>query len=104
MTKREIIDELARGRTVERLARSLTRRPVEGDIKDLCQIVYLYLLEYDDEKLARLHADRELEFLIIRILLNQYRSKTSRFFRECRQFSRRVVSASWAANIPDGDG
>lgn len=100
----EIITELATGRVVERMARTITHRPLEGDILDLCQLVYLYLLEYDEDKIVDLHQHGQLGFFIVRILLNQYRTGNSRFHRDCRLFARLSVPMDAAANKADNDG
>lgn len=104
MGKREIIEELARGRVVEGMARSITHRPVEGDIRDLCQTIYLYLLEYDEDKLVDLHSHGQLGFFIVRVLMNQYRSGNSRYHRDCRLFGRMSVPIETIANKADDNG
>lgn len=98
MNKREIIDELARDRAVERMAGGITRRPIAGELCDLCQIVYLYLLEYDDDKLVDLYENGQLGFFIVRVLLNQYRSAHSRFYYDFVKWGRMAAPVELAAN------
>lgn len=104
MGKWEIIEELARGRVVEGMARSITHRPVEGDIRDLCQIVYVYLLEYPEEKLVDLYTNGQIGFLIARIVMNQYRSAHSRFYYDYIKPGRRSVPIETIANKADDNG
>lgn len=104
MGKREIIEELARGRVVEGMARSITHRPVEGDIRDLCQTVYLYLLEYDEDKLVDLYENGQLGFFIVRVLLNQYRSAHSRFYYDFVKWGRMAAPVELAANKGNDNG
>lgn len=104
MTKREIIAELARERVVEGMARSITHRPVTGDICDLCQIVYLYLLEYPEERLVDLYANGQIGFLIARLVLNQYRSAHSRYYYDFVKWPRRFAPEQLAINKGDDNG
>ena len=73
----EIIDQLARERRVETMLANIAKRPVSGTLEDLCQMVYLILLEYDDAKIEDLWEHGQINFFIARILLNQYRSTNS---------------------------
>ena len=73
MTKRELIDSIARERLVERLVTNVCRRHHRA-IPDLVQMVYEALLNYDEEKLMRIH-DRGA-------------SRTSPYYRQIRKFSR----------------
>lgn len=53
---------------------------------DLRQIVYLAVLEYDQEKLKEMDSRGELKWFITRIVLNQKNSKTSTYYRENKKF------------------
>lgn len=85
MGKNEIIGELARQRVVEGIVQSITHRPLDGDILDLVQMVYLILLEYDEDKIIDLDEHGEIRYFIVRVVLNQYRSETSPFYRTFRR-------------------
>lgn len=50
MSVREIVGELARFRVVEDMVQNIARSPLTPDLKDLCQLVYLIVLEYDGDK------------------------------------------------------
>lgn len=86
MTKREIVDEIARHRGVETMVENIAGQPLAGDLKDLAQMVYLILLEYDDGKVVDLWEHHQMNFFIARIILNQYRSSNSPFYKQCRKF------------------
>ena len=73
MNKYEIVEQLARARKVEEMVSNI----LTDDLRDLCQMVYVYLLEYDDDKIADLHEHNQMGFFIARIVINQFRSKHS---------------------------
>lgn len=78
MTKYEIVETLARERRVETMVQNIAHADaLDADLKDLAQMVYLVLLEYDDDKIADLWDNRQMDFFIARVILNQYRSKHS---------------------------
>lgn len=82
MTKGEIVERLARDRTVEKMCLNTARRKeLTPDLADLSQSVYLILLEYDEAKLVELWEKDALGFFIARIISNQFLSKTSPFYR-----------------------
>ena len=47
MDRNGIVDALGRQRRVERFAQLYAERRLDDDLKDLCQIVYLHLLQMD---------------------------------------------------------
>ena len=77
MNKYEIVEQLARARKVEEMVSNIAHSPLTDDLRDLCQMVYAYLLEYDDDKIADLHDHNQMGFFIARIVINQFRSKHS---------------------------
>ena len=90
MTKYEIVETLARERRVETLVQNIAHSPLTDDLQDLAQMVYIVLLEYDDDKIADLWEQRQIDFFIVRVILNQYRSKHSPFhdlIRKTRELS-----------------
>lgn len=86
MTKREIIDRLAREQRVETMLANIAKQPVTGDLRDLCQMVYLILLEYDESKIVDLWEHNQINFFIARILLNQYKSSNSPYYKMFRKY------------------
>lgn len=47
---------------------------------ELRQDVFVTLCEYDQQKVAEMKQRNQLKFFIVRVALNQFRSKTSRFY------------------------
>lgn len=91
MTKYEIVERLAKERRVEAMVQNIAHAPLSADLKDLCQMVYLVLLEYDADKIADLWDNNQMDFFIARIILNQYRTGHSPFhdtIRKPRELSR----------------
>lgn len=89
MTKNEIIALLAGDRRVERLIANICKRS-GPDIDDLAQIIYEALLRYDAAKIIYLFENEQIDYFIVRIIENQYFSKTSPFFAQIRRFRARA--------------
>ena len=51
-------------------------------------MVYEALLNYDGQKLLRIHQRSALNFFIVRVIGNLYFSRTSPYYRQIRKFSR----------------
>ena len=103
MTKNEIVDRLARSRRVEHMVESICHHALTPDLQDLCQMVYLIILEYDEEKIADLWEHNEINFFLARIILNQYRSTRSPFHTLYRKFQERSVGISVVWDISEAD-
>ena len=89
-TKAEIIETLARDGFVETMITNITHQPLNADLKDLSQMVYLILLEYDEKKLQDLWENDQMNFFVARIIVNQYRSSNSPFYTTFRKFRQMV--------------
>ena len=90
--KKTIIETLAKVRRVEALVENIAHHSSTADLKDLCQMVYLILLEYDESKLQDLWENDQINFFIARIILNQYRSSNSPFHAIFRKYQERSLS------------
>lgn len=101
MTKEQIIETLARWKRVEALVENIAHHSLTADLEDLCQMVYVILLEYDEAKLQDLWDNNEMNFFLARIILNQYRSSNSPFHATYRKMQERTVSIGVGANIND---
>lgn len=84
-TKYQIIEELATQRKVEQFV-SNTAKTNAPEIDDLAQDIYVYLLEYDDEKIEGMYERGELDFFIARMIVNQYISTSSPFYTKYKKF------------------
>lgn len=99
--KMTIIETLAKERRVEAMVENIAHHSLTADLKDLCQMVYLVLLEYDEDKLQYLWENNQINFFLARIIINQYRSSNSQFHTIFRKFQERSVSLGVGANITD---
>lgn len=81
MTKNEIINEWARQRKIETLLESLdTKGENPQDLEELCQDLYIVLLEEDENKIERLYEKNQIDYYLLRLLKNNLYSKTSRYY------------------------
>lgn len=100
-SKADIIETLAQEKRVEALVENIAHHSLTADLKDLCQMVYLILLEYDEVKLQDLWENDQMNFFLTRIILNQYRSSNSPFHTIFRKFQERSVYMGVGADIND---
>ena len=89
MGVRDIVDELARERVVETMVQNIARSPLTPELKDLSQMVYQIVLEYDEDKILDLWVNGQIGFFIARIIINQYRSSSSPYHFLFRRFRER---------------
>ena len=86
----EIVATIAQERRVETMVENIAKTPLTPDLKDLSQMVYLILLEYDEGKLKDLWEHGQMNFFIARIILNQYRSTNSPYYKLFRKYARKA--------------
>ena len=88
MNKAEIIEQIAKARMVETMVQNIAHESLStnADLSDRCQMVYLILLEYDEDKLQYLWEHNQMRFFLARIIVNQYRSSYSPFHIQYRKF------------------
>ena len=91
-SKAHIIETLAQEKRVEALGENFAHHSLTADLKDLSQMVYLILLEYDESKLQDLWENGQINFFLVRIILNQYRSSNSPFHAIFRKYQERSLS------------
>lgn len=70
--------------------RGMARNIAPGDYKDLCHEVIIQLYDIDEAKLAPLIESGAIRFWIVRMLINNYRSKTSRYHYKYRKPATRI--------------
>ena len=85
MDKASIIEQIANQRMVESMVQNIAHQALNDDLSDLCQMVYLILLEYAEDKLQDLWEYNQMRFFLARIIVNQYRSSYSPFHITIRQ-------------------
>ena len=92
LNKIEIVEILAKERRVEAMVENIAHESLIADLKDLCQMVYLILLEYDEPKLQDLWDNGQMNFFLARIIVNQYRSSNSPFHYLFRKYQEKFLS------------
>lgn len=102
-TKTEIIEAIAKDRMVETMVTNIAHQPMSADLKDLSQMVYLILLEYEDKKLIDLWDNDQMQFFIARVIVNQYRSVNSPFHTIFRKHRILAEEIERAYDIADED-
>lgn len=98
ISKAEIIEEVAKAGMVEHMVQNIAHHTLDADLKDLAQMVYLILLEYDETKLQDLWVNEQMGFFLARIIINQYRSSNSPFhtiYRKFREKSEDITGKDW---------
>ena len=100
MTKVEIIDELSRTNTVEKIIYKLL--PASKNRfdcpDDLVQDIYVLLLEKDDKLIIDLYNKGELGFYLLKIARNQLLSKNSPYYCKYIRFLVQSDDITQAAN------
>ena len=79
LSNAQIVDKLAKERVVEEICRKITKAKDSDTLKDLCQEIYMQLLESD--KTQGLYERGEIKFWISRVLMNNICSNTSPYYR-----------------------
>ena len=105
MTKVEIVDELSRSNTVEKIIYKLlscSKNPFDSP-EDLIQDIYVLLLEKDDKLIIDLYNKGELGFYLLKIARNQLLSKNSPYYTKYIKFKAQSDDITQAANIPTED-
>lgn len=98
MDRMSIVNEIANGRMVETMVSNIAHQSLTADLKDLVQMVYLILLEYDEQKLQDLWSNHQMSFFLARIIINQFRSSNSPFHTTFRKFQERsadITGMDW---------
>lgn len=94
----QIVNEIAKGKMVEQMVQNIAHQSLTADLKDLSQMVYLILLEYDEQKLQDLWMNHQMSFFLARIIINQFRSSNSPFHTTFRKFQERsadITGMDW---------
>lgn len=85
VTKTAVIAWLARNRVVEEMIRNTAKGTENPAYDDLAQMIYLSLLEKDEEKIRAMYEKGELRWFIARMVVNNLRSTTSPFWYRYRK-------------------
>lgn len=100
MNKWEIVDELSKNNTVEKIVYKLlssSKNPFDCP-EDLVQDLYLILLNSDENLIVTLYNKGELGFYVLRIARNQLLSKNSPYYTKYIKFGAHSDDLTQAAN------
>ena len=105
MTKYEIIDELSKNATVEKIVNKLVSSSKNRfDFPDdLIQDIYVLLLEKDEDLIVNLYNKGELGFYLLKVVRNQLLSKNSPYYTKYIKFRAFSDDITQAASIPIKD-
>ena len=105
MTKLEIVNELSRSNTVEKIIYKLlpcSKNPFDYP-EDLIQDIYVLLLEKDDKLIIDLYNKGELGFYLLKIARNQLLSANSPYYTKYIKFLTHCDELEKAAHITTED-
>lgn len=85
--KNRIIKKLATNKVVEELCCNMGVE--QAYLDDLIQEIYLILLEYNEDKLIKMFERKQLKFFIVRIIMNQYFSQNSPFYKKYKMYDQK---------------
>ena len=105
MTKYEIIDELSKNATVEKIVNKLVSSSKNRfDFPDdLIQDIYVLLLEKDEDLIVNLYNKGELGFYLLKVVRNQLLSKNSPYYTKYIKFRAYSDELDKAAHIIEND-
>lgn len=105
MTKYEIIDELSKNATVEKIVNKLVSSSKNRfDFPDdLIQDIYVLLLEKDEDLIVNLYNKGELGYYLLKVVRNQLLSKNSPYYTKYIKFRAYSDDITQAASIPIKD-
>lgn len=78
--KKDIIGKLANKKVVEQIIANITNDNDDDTLKDLAQMIYVWLMEDDEDKIESMYQNNQLNYYITRIVINNLHSKNSRYY------------------------
>lgn len=90
--KQSIINKIAQDRMVETIVANVAKDTTDEDLTDLCQDIYLALMEKDEETIEDLYINKQLNFYVTRMVINNIDSSTSRYFYNYKKNKLKQIS------------
>lgn len=90
--KQNIINKIAQDRMVETIVANVAKDTTDEDLTDLCQDIYLALMEKDEETIEDLYTKKQLNYYITRMVINNIDSSTSRYFYNYKKNKLKQIS------------
>lgn len=101
MTKTEIVEIIAKERRVETIVTNITKSDAP-EMKDLCQIVYLALLETKEEKVVEMWTGNWINYFLVGVIQNQI-SPQGQFYSRFKKWKKRFVEIQDGLKIYEDD-
>lgn len=83
MTRTQIIEQLFTGKNFNDCINKMEPRRLRDDLK---MEVMAIICEWPEEKIIGLHQRKELDFFVVRVILNQIQSNSSPFYKKYRRW------------------
>lgn len=90
--KQSIINKIAQDRMVETIVANVAKDTTDEDLTDLCQDIYLALMEKDEETIEDLYTKKQLNYYVTRMVINNIDSSTSRYFYNYKKNKLKQIS------------
>lgn len=90
--KQSIINKIAKDKMVETIVANVAKDTADEDLTDLCQDIYLALMEKDEETIEDLYTKKQLNFYVTRMVINNIDSSTSRYFYNYKKNKLKQIS------------
>lgn len=82
----EIVNILGKEKTVEKIMYNILKRRLLPMEQDLCQDLYISLLELDNNLLNKLYQEDEIRYYIVKMIKFNIFSTTSKYWRQYKKF------------------
>jgi hypothetical protein len=76
----KIIEMLAKNHIVEDIVKNVAKDSYDEDLPDLCQDIYMTLMEKDEDWLLGIYERGQINYFITRMAMNNINSVTSRYY------------------------
>lgn len=88
----KLIEQLAKDKVIEGIVKNVAKDSTDEDLKDLCQDLYMTLMEKDEEWIAGIFEREQINYYITRLAMNNINSTTSRFFYNYKHKKQKEVN------------